>query len=238
MQEKLCFLHKVLTSCSSKSKHMKKYLSRLIAFFLFIATLQSCKKDNAALPFKDYSLSVKDKVWWGTLTNAGETLQYYSVHFSDNKLLLWSQFSGDYSGEYTVEKNKLTMTFVNPSVVVTADITDDNKLTNITTNTANKVNSGELVDNPKIPLQGTVWSGNFSSASATMQLNFLEGGRVETTLAGYGFPSGSYSRSASGGVLHFTVPMVAHPMFCVITSAGTMRGSYNLPTNTWQVSKR
>ncbi|HTL10601.1 MAG TPA: hypothetical protein VL307_20145 [Chitinophagaceae bacterium] len=217
---------------------MKKYLSRLLSFFLLIATFQSCKKENAAVPSKDYSLSVKDKVWWGTLTNAGETLQYYSVHFSATNLLLWSQFSDNYTGQYTVERNKLTMTFVNPSVVVTADITDDNKMTNITTNTANKVNSGELVENPKIPLEGTVWSGNLSYFPAIIQLNFLDGAKVETTFGIKTYPSGSYSRSASGGVIRFDLPTLAHPMFCVIANNGTLKGSYNLPTNAWQASKR
>jgi hypothetical protein len=210
---------------------MKKYLTIFFATLLAVIIFSSCKKETTTVA-KDYSLSIKGKTWWGTFTNAGESPQYYSVSFSADNLILWSQFSGDYTGQYAVDKNKLIMIFINPSVVVTADITDDNKLANITSNTANKVNSGELVANPNISLDNTIWKGG------SIQLSFLAGSRVQTKLGITTPPAGAYVRSASGGAIRLTVPVLLEPMFGVITSDGVMNGSYVIPGNTWQLTKQ
>ena len=221
---------------------MKKYLPRVVALLLVTATFNSCKKEVAAVAEpKDYSVSISGKTWSGTLTNAGEGAQYYSVHFNADKTLQWSQFSGDYQGNWLVDKNKLTLTFISPAVIVTADISDDNKLTNITTNTPNKVNTGELVENPNMLLENTIWKGdgNFSSIGpGTLQLSFLSASSVQTKLNSTTYAAGAYTRSASGGVIHFTVPILASPMFCVITPDGTMRGCYSQSKYSWQLSKQ
>ncbi len=219
---------------------MKKYLIILITTLMAAAMLSSCKKETTTAA-KDYSLSIKGKTWWGTLTNAGESPQYYSVSFSADNLILWSQFSGNYTGEFAVDKNKLTMTFINPSVIVTADITDDNKLINITTNTANKVNSGELLVNPNVSLENTIWkgNGNFNPIVPTsLQFSFLAGSKVETKISNTTYAPGAYARSAHGGFIRFTIPVSLDPMFCVLTSSGVMNGSYSSSQYTWQLTKQ
>jgi hypothetical protein len=218
---------------------MKRYKAITAIALLAMISLFSCKKDNTpALP-KDYSNSIKDKTWWGTLTNAGETAQYYSVHFNADNTLLWSQFSDDYPGKWSVDKNKLTLTFLSPDVIVTGEISDDNKLVNITTNTANKVNTGELVENPRISLESTIWKGDFNipmGSPIPIQFSFLPGSIVQGNI-GYSFTS-VYVRSAYGGVIRFYKPLVNFLVFCVITSSGEMRGSYDLSKYTLQATKQ
>ncbi len=112
---------------------MKKHIGIILITLLFAGVFVSCNDDDVS---KDYAASVRDKTWWGTLTNAGEGgPQYYSVHFNADNTLQWSQLAGDYDGQWILEKNNLTLTFTGLDVIVTAEISDDDTWTNITTST-------------------------------------------------------------------------------------------------------
>lgn len=209
----------------------------LIALLLVTGTFSSCKKEAAAP--KDYSLSIKDKTWWGMLTNAGETAQAYSVRFNAENTLVWSQLSGDYPGRWSVEKNKLTLTFTSPNVTVTADITDDNNLANITTNTANKVNSGELVADPNISLDNTVWTGSVNNPLQTMQLNFLPNLKVQRKIGIVTYNPIAYTRSPSGGFIRIDLGSgIAPYIIGVIASRSEMNGIAFIPATSWQLIKQ
>ena len=217
---------------------MKKYV---IMILIASAILISCKKDKAAAEVagKDYSISIKDKTWWGELTNAGETVQYYSVHFNADNTILWSQLSDDYKGTWSLDKNKLTLNFTNPAVIVNADISEDNKLANITTNTANKVNIGEMVTNPNIVLENTVWSGLYSvpGNSTTLQLSFLAGPSVIVKGGNNSNQAVSYKRGLSGGYIRFK-SFYGGNVFGVITASGEMKGSFSNYKKYWSITKQ
>src|SRR6266511_5776183 len=105
--------------------------------------LIGCKKSDTP---KDYAASIKDRTWWGIFTNTGKTPEYYSIHFNTDSSLLWSDLSGDYAGKWKIADRQLTMTFTAINDEIKADITDDDKLENITDNTSfYDVNSGALI---------------------------------------------------------------------------------------------
>src|SRR5689334_23368726 len=135
---------------------MKKH--RIISITLvFMTILFSCGEDD---PSKDYAASIKDKTWWGTFTYTGETAQYYSVHFSADNTLVWSQLSGDYPGEWTVKGKSLTLHFTGSSAEIKADISDDDKLIAIMDTTPSyEINNGQLLQSSNVPLENTVWNG-------------------------------------------------------------------------------
>ena len=133
---------------------MKKYVSTMLVILLLTVTIFSCKKSNGP---KDYNASIKDKTWWGEFAYTGQDAEYYSVHFNVDNSLTWTQWSGDYPGQWTLNGKQLTITFTGNSVEINADISDDDKLMNISDNTANsEINSGQLIVNPKISLDNTV----------------------------------------------------------------------------------
>ena len=216
---------------------MKKYLSIISITLLSIATLFNCNDEDAAP--KDYAASIKDKTWWGTLTNSGEAIQYYSVHFNAGNSLVWSQLSGDYLGQWSLDKNKLTITFTAPAVIVTTEISDDNTWVNITTNTSNIVNSGELVANPNITLDNTEWNGVDISGGVTKSLKLIFTPNLEVSTVidnkGAGGVPYNYTRLASGGAIRITA---GYPYFGVITAGGELRGSRQSYINSWQATKQ
>src|SRR6266542_4422176 len=108
---------------------MKKYISTILLTLTMV--MDSCIKSDTP---KDYAVSIKDKTWWGTITYTGKTTEYYSVHFDADSSLLWSQLSGDYAGKWRIANRQLTMTFTGINDVIKADITDDDKLENISDN--------------------------------------------------------------------------------------------------------
>lgn len=221
---------------------MKKNIELFIVLIAVALPFCSCKKETAAAPVqqKNYTAVISDKTWWGTLTNAGETAQYFSVHFNADNTLSWSQLSDDYAGRWTVDNKKLTLTFTNPAVVITGEITDDNKLTNITSSTANKVNTAELLAEPNMPLEGSVWLGTriaqVGKPTDVMQLTFLPGDKVEIKINNvfYAAPSHFYSRPASGGC--FRIKYLKY--FGVILSPGEMKGCELTYDRPWQARKQ
>ncbi len=214
---------------------MKKYLIVILFLIASIAFL-SCKKESTTAP-KDYSSSISNKNWWGTFNNAGESTQYYSVHFNEDNSLLWSQTSGDYAGTWSLNGNKLTVNFTAPTVTLTAEISDDNKLTNIITNTPNKVNSGTLIENPNVFLENSVWNvlRTHVPTDATILFKFTFIPNNKVLLSGPVNGPYSYTLSSFGGSIRINT---ITPYFGVITSSTEMKGNFADANYRWQATKQ
>ena len=198
---------------------MKKYISIIPITLVIFTILISCKKSDTP---KDYGASIKDKKWWGTFSNAGENIQYYSVHFNADSSLVWSQLSGDYNGQWSLNGNKLTLNFATLNVKITAEISDDNTLLNITTNSPNKVYTGKLNENTDNLLDNTVWKQINNSPSA-IQLSFFSGEKVELKIGPVTYAN-PYTRSSSGFIRFSNIEYI---FFGVFTSDKELSGSYN-----------
>jgi hypothetical protein len=201
---------------------MKKQVSISLFLLLSAGVLISCKKENKDKP-KDYSASVKDKTWWGQMTYTGKTAEYYSVYFKGDGTLLWSQFSGDYEGRWVVKGRQLVMNFNVSGAEVKADISDDEKLMNITDNTgAYNVNGGQIISTPNLSLSNTRWKGTFDINS--YQLSFLDDSKLNEKF----LTSGSenlcpYTRSASGAAIRYNRGSIK--LFAIIASDNIIRGN-------------
>jgi hypothetical protein len=210
---------------------MKKYLSIIPATLLLTAILFSCKKSSSSAPppaSKDYAESIKNKTWSGALTYTGQTTEYYSVHFNADKTLLWSQMSGDYAGHWAVNDKTLTMTFDANTAQIKAMVTEDNKFSDISDNTGYyEINSGELIVNPDLPIDNTIWKGALvpPGNSYSLQLNFMPGLKIEAK--GLNTQTVVYARSSSGAVIRAYKAGLVLLYFGIITSAGEMKGSYD-----------
>jgi hypothetical protein len=219
---------------------MKKYISIILVTLLSMGIIDSCKKDSTS---KDYTNAIKSKTWWGTLTNPGETAQYYSVYFNADNSLVWSQQSGNYTGKWTINGKQLTLDFVTPAVQVKADISDDNTLKNIVTNNSSVVNSGKMIVNQTASLDNTVWKGLMSlgTGQQIFQLSFMIGSKVEVKVGATTFGTYPYTRSVSGVVIQFSLG--AYPYFGIISSDNEMKGHWRTSTAStdyflWQTTKQ
>jgi hypothetical protein len=211
---------------------MKKHLALIIVTLILAPIINSCKKDSAP---KDYTTSIKDKTWWGTLTYAGKATEYYSVYFNTDNSLIWSQLSGDYPGQWSLSGKELTMSFPILGSEIKADVSNDNKLMNfIDNNSAVVINSGELLPNPAIPLDNTTWKGTISIGGApyALQISFLTGLKIEVKIGNVTYPN-PYKRIAAGGA--FTNNK---GFFGVITAATEMKGSDTNPERSWTANKQ
>src|SRR6266700_5670284 len=181
-----------------KTKNMKKYIRTILITLLSVSVIAGCKKSTP----NDYASSIKNKTWWGQLTYTGKTSEYYSVQFGADNSLIWSQMSGDYPGNWFVEGKTITITFRDNSVQIKADISDDDKLMNITDNTGNsEINSGQLIVNPNISLENTVWKGSlvYAVTPDDYQLSFMPDSKVQSKYFNINYTE-NYTRSASGAV--------------------------------------
>jgi hypothetical protein len=221
------------------------FLKTTLIVFLLITFLSDCKKEST--PAKDYSTSVKDKTWWGEFTYAGKTKEYYSLYFKADGTFTWSQLLGDYAGTWKLVGNKLTASFTDSKLDMTATITDDNTFTSITypANVAT-ISSGYLVANPGIALENTVWNGSLYNGVATgllgIQLKFLPAIKVEvitTNTNGDTFLNYNsfYSRPINGGWVRFKVDNNSS-YFGIITSAIEIKGSRSFSDYPFQVTKQ
>jgi hypothetical protein len=210
----------------------------LMVFFSGIV-LPACKKSDPSL--KDSTSSVKGKTWWGAITFTGKELEYYSVHFNADNTLLWSQASGDFSGQWIINGKELSMTFDVSKEVIKASISND-KLLNITDNTSSyEVNSGQLIENPDIPVENTIWRGQVLDGTPyTVRLEFKPNFKVDAQVGVSFSSSNTYTRSGPGSVIRITMkPASSGPnsyVFALIISSTEMRGSYN-SKSTWQAIK-
>jgi hypothetical protein len=211
---------------------MKKYLRVILAVIFYTSLLLSCKKDSTP---KDYTASVKDKTWWGMLTYTGQTAEYYSVHFNADNTLVWSELSGDFTGHWAITNKQITITFAS-TTQVKADISDDDKLINITDNTGYyEINSGQIIANPNITLDNTVWKGTASLTTPTT-LRFKSGLKVEAELGNNVYGSDTYKRSASGEAIESELNP-GYTLFVIVVSENKIRGADNLGYQ-WQLTKQ
>jgi hypothetical protein len=215
---------------------MKKYLKIILVVIFYTSLLFSCKKDSAP---KDYTASIKDKTWWGELAYTGKTIEYYSVHFNADNSLIWSQLSGDYSGHWALEGKAVTITFTGNSLEIKANISDDDKLVNITDNSsASEIKSGQLIITPNVYLDNTVWKGSIITTSQPFQMSFTSPLKVETKYEAAPFGPYTYSRSVSGAVIRFISAAAGGNVFDVIISNNEMRGSTDLSNSGWKLLKQ
>jgi hypothetical protein len=217
---------------------MEKHASIFLVVLVTAGFLISCKKDNKA---KDYSVSIKDKTWWGRLTYSGQTTEYYCVHFRSDGSLLWSQLSDDYEGHWTLKGKQLVMNFNANSAEIKADISNDDKLMNIMDNTGYyEVNSGQMLSNSSVSLENTVWKGDAftpNSGKYSMQLNFLPGTKTVLYLGNSSHPAYTYTRSESGAVIRTVVDGSYH-IFCILTSGIEMIGTNTTADYPFQITKQ
>ena len=204
-----------------------------VILFTIVSTIMlfGCNEDD---PTKDYAASIRNKTWWGTLTNTGEAAQYYSVHFDTDGGLVWSQLSGDYGGKWVVEKNKVTLTFSAINVIVTGEISENDTLMNITTNTLNKVNSGKLGPNPMTVWENTLWKGmlwasnepGFSYKIKFLQILFTPNLKYSISMPALGASDFSYEQSPSGGFFRIKKLESFHPeFFGILVSDREIKGN-------------
>jgi hypothetical protein len=223
-----------------KKSVMKDILKIGIFSFLLTVLMQGCKKSNTP-PAIDYASFIKNKTWWGTLTNTGLPMEHYSVHFNADNSLKWNQMAGEYDGQWVITGKHLIMTFNSLGVDINADISKDGKLENITDNNNNStINTGELIVNTDFPLDNTVWKGSiFFGSSATLQMKFTPGYNVEITIANSLVFQYVYKRPAPGAYIRATPSGTnANQFFGVLVSANEMKGSYLSSLNYWQMIKQ
>lgn len=222
---------------------MKNNLSILIATLLLIGALIGCSKDNNSsdyIPIKDYSASIKNKTWWGVLTYAGKTAEYYSVHFSSDNTLIWSQLSGDYAGTWVINNKSIILKFGGSSSEIKAEISDDDKFLSISDNTASyEINNGQLMATANIPLDNTLWKGIVLGAGSVsnLQLNFLPSAKVEFILNNTNYGLFSYVRSPFGGAFRLDTGG-GYYYFGVFISATQLKGSGNSSEFPFQLTKQ
>lgn len=216
---------------------MKKYISVIMIIVALVSFITGCKKSNSSVPDGTTS-PIVDKTWSGTITYTGKTPEYYSVRFNADNTLVWVQLSGGYTGHWTITGKTITMSFDANTVKITADISGDNELLNITDNTGSyEINSGVLVAKPDMPLDNTVWKGaetnTGSGTTKAMQLSFKPGYLVELSTGGAVVGTYSYARNAGGAAIH-----IGSSYFGVLLSGTLMKGSDGGASFPFQVIKQ
>jgi|SRR5450432_1915472 hypothetical protein len=218
---------------------MKKYLQIGMIILSVIMTSSGCKKDNNSSN-NSSAASINNQTWWGLFTYAGDTTEYYSVHFNPDSTITWNQYLGEYTGKWSLSSNHLTMDFGPGSIVITADVTTDNKLANIKTNNSSVINSGQLLPNPTHEvLDGTVWKGIYSDkigSTYPFEIDFKANSKVDINFDGMGAVTYSYARSATGVTIR-TFDGDNSEWFGILMSDTKMEGSER-PENKWQVTKQ
>jgi hypothetical protein len=223
---------------------MKKLTDQVIITMVLIMLLFSCKKENSPAPEapKDHSTAFKNTNWAGEITYTNDSVQYYSIRFKEDKTLIWSQFSGDYPGNWGVTGKQLTMTFTASNAIIRADIGDDDRFSNIAvSNTmAYIVNSGWQVKDTIAALEGTKWLGScyVSTALFPFAVAFLPGSKLELTINGYVKPLTNYSISSSGAFIRYNSGSGAIKNFGVLVSPTEIKGSIGGTSNPWRISKQ
>ncbi len=179
------------------------------------------------------------------LTNVGQPSEFYAVYFNADGSLNWSQMAGDYPGKWTLQENKLTLDFPLLSVQIKADLTSDDKFSNISSTNSSTINSGQLMNNTPPLLDQTSWKGsrNLNDAGTAIQplqmeftpgsqvsIRFTQGNTTTTTKYGYTATKSGAIRAASS----FSTDVY----FGVFTSAHEMKGSWHKYKFTWQTTKQ
>jgi hypothetical protein len=223
---------------------MKKLTDQLIIPMALIMLLFSCKKEDSPAPEapRDYSTAFKNTNWAGEITYTNDSVQYYSIRFKEDKTLVWSQFSGDYPGNWGITGKQLTMTFDASNAIVRADVGDDDRFSNIVVSNTGSyiVNSGWQVKNTLIALEGTLWLGScyISTALYPFEISFLPGSKLELKLNGFVKPLTNYTVSPAGAFIRYNSGSGAIKNFGVLVSPTEIKGSTGGATNPWRISKQ
>lgn len=221
---------------------MKNNTIIILAIILLANFVTGCKKSNDATS-KDYTLSVKDKTWWGAFTYTGKDAEYYSVHFNTGNTFIWSQFSGDYKGQWAISGKELTMIFDAGMSEIKANISDEDKLVNITEKSGSyAINTCQLIANPNIPLDNTEWKGQMVSGTPyLLDIGFRAPLKADIRL-GVTYTNNIYTRSTSGAVIRTDIKPTGSGasthFFGVIISGSEMVGSDKNSSNQWKASKQ
>jgi hypothetical protein len=216
---------------------MKKHISIILATLMIMGVMASCIKDPNPNRIYYYPF-IKYKTWWGMLTYTGKTPEYYSVHFNADNSLVWSQLSGDYPGQWSLNDKQLTMTFPGIGSTIKAEISVDGnnaRLLNFTdNNTSFTINSGELVPNPTIPLGYTVWSMTLGG-SPGYEMIFMPDSKVIIKQGSVVSGTYNYKRLPLGaGIL---VDFGGTLFFGVVTTEGEMKGSSGTSEVPWEATR-
>jgi len=191
----------------------------------------------------DYSLSVKDKTWWGVFTYTDKDAEFYSVHFNTDNTFIWSQFSGDYKGQWTISGKDLSMIFDASTNEMRANIGDDDKLVNVTDNSGNStINTCQFIANPNISLDDTEWKGQIVSGTPyLLEIGFRAPLKADIRL-GYTYTNNTYTRSSSGAVIRADImpagAAAGTTFFGLIISESDMVGCSKNSNNQWKASKQ
>jgi hypothetical protein len=193
---------------------MKKYIK--ISFFLLIITvsLMSCKKDSDP---KDYAAVINNKVWTGEFHYTFKTAQPVSVEFKTGGQLTWNELAGEFSGTWKIDNDKITINFPT-SNGVTADITNDNKLTNFQPiGTGFVMDHLELNSTPDESIDNTQWK------TTNLLFTFKAGDKADAALGPTGttvYANATYTRKAK--FIRFSYPQ--YKFFNVFISSTEMNG--------------
>ena len=221
---------------------MKNRAVITLAIILLVNFTTGCKKSNDTKP-KDYALSVKDKTWWGVVTYTGKPAEFYSVHFNTGNTFTWSQFSGDYNGQWVISGNELKMTFDENATEIKATISDSDSLINIKENSGILViNTCQLIANPNIALDNSEWKGVFVTGFAyALDINFRAPLKADIR-QGLTYTNNIYTRTSSGAVIRTDINPVGSTasthFFAIIISGSEMRGSIKNANVQWKASKQ
>jgi hypothetical protein len=228
------------------------FLSPILLFLFFIT---GCSKSNGTTPPPapapapaapappapaptDYSTFIKEKTWWGNLTNPGEKSQFYSVHFNADLSLVWNQASGEYFGSWALDGNHLVVIFTTIAVTVRADIAKDSTLTNITCSNTSTINSGKMLGLTSKPLIGTTWSGTYSDGKTLRPFALYFDDAVDVNVILNNIPNTyHYVVTTSGVVFRTTNIPGSHALFGLNNKDGQWVGTDLTPDNTWTVIK-
>jgi hypothetical protein len=213
---------------------MKKSSAIFLFAVLSMLFFLSCKKSSPSTT-KDYTAVIKDKTWTGEFSYTGKTTEYYAVHFNADFTMLWSQFSGDYTGNWALKGIQVTMTFDGTGDEIKANISDDNNLVNITDKSAAfEINSGELMVSTGTALDNTTWNGTtYFPSTKLFQLEFKPGLQATVNLENSPVKTYPYKQYSSNAVIR-----ISPILFGVIISGSKMKGSVNNSLMTWQIIKQ
>jgi hypothetical protein len=188
-----------------------------IGLLCIAITVISCKKGDDSI---NWNKELTGSAWAGELkytSGAYMGVQPFSIVMTGGSLT-WYQLSGDYPATWSVDGDKVTITFTDDSKL-SATLSKDgwSNFTNIT-------NNGFLIQNlsrSSVPvpdqLNNTVWTGKYSSSD--LIINFLTGQRVA-----YSFPTGAF-------VPTYTVYGAGIKHSRTVPSSGAFITSYGVFTN-------
>jgi hypothetical protein len=195
----------------------KKIFSAWILLLSMAAGFTGCKKSNAE---KDYPSLFKNTVWTGNFNYTGAVVQPLSIEFSEGGQVTWHELSGDYTGTWKLNNKTLSLNFSVTSGF-TADITEDNKFTNIKSVTGSgwTLVDGALNSASDESLDNTSWT------APNLVLNFKPGNKVDMLLGPSGittYPDVPYVRQ--GKSIRFAAS-ATYKWFLVKNNSNSCKGA-------------